>query len=165
MTTRNAWRVGKSLSPHAIRRSIVRNAEKKAERRNTMTKELLSIECTPATIRRKYSIIPARSVERNLFPCEFQKIFAVSAAGKNGELRRQNVRVAVYYLLAKETTPAEAIAARSAKRRHLSAMQSQMDCIFPARFAEKCLLHTANKLAIVRQSARKLIASGRKKNV
>ena len=38
-----------------------------------MNIRLSSIECTPATTRQKYSIIPARSVGKNSFLCEFQK--------------------------------------------------------------------------------------------
>lgn len=94
MTTKKCVACGEGVCPLTqFAGSIAQNAEKKAERRNTMNIRLSSIECTPATTRQKYSIIPARSVGKNSFLCEFQKIFAVSAVGKNGELRRQNVRV------------------------------------------------------------------------
>lgn len=71
---------------------------------------------------------------------------------------------AVYSLLTKEITQAEAIAARRVRKKPLSTRQSQMDCIFLVRFAEKCLLLTAKTLAFVLRNARRLTPSEKKKN-
>ena len=124
---------------------------------------LSSIECTPATTRQKYSIIPCKVCGKEFVSVRVPKDICSVRCQENGELRRQNVRGAVYSFINKGNYTGRGYCSEACKEKALINKAIANGLYFPCKVCGKMFIAYGKNACFCSSNARRLTPSEKRR--